>query len=123
MFVREGAAIPLNIAEQHFRRRADERAFAVFPPLTGRVVGACFEDDGEGEAYRSGGYGLWRIEVDASPERLSIQGSKAGPTPPAGDRMTLLLPLSETRAVEVAGGQILSDAANRDWRSIVVAVL
>jgi len=114
LMVREGAAIPLNIAEQHFDQRADERAFAVFPPVSGRVAGSCFEDDGESVG---GAHGFWRIEVDCSDERLAVRCAADGPTPPVGDRLTVLLPASETRAVE---GRVVSDRVDGMWRAVVL---
>ncbi|HET6970403.1 MAG TPA: glycoside hydrolase family 31 protein, partial [Phenylobacterium sp.] len=46
VMMREGSAIPLNVAEQTFDRRADTRAFAVFASREGRFSAHCHEDDG-----------------------------------------------------------------------------
>jgi len=121
MLVREGAAIPLNIAEQHFDRRADQRAFAVFPPPLGRVDGRCFEDDGESEAWREGGYGFWRVAVECEQDRLVLACHREGPTPPASEVLTVLLPHGETRPIHAASGRVLSDRADSQWRVIEVA--
>jgi alpha-glucosidase len=120
LLVREGAAIPLNIAEQHFDRRADQRAFAVFPPAVGKVQGCCYEDDGETEAWCSGGYGFWRVEVDYTADQLTIACVREGPTPPAADSLTILLPTSEIRPVVAIAGRVVSDRVEAGWRVIVI---
>jgi alpha-glucosidase len=121
LFAREGAAIPLNIAEQHFDRRGDERAFALFPPPVGGAGGRCFEDDGETEAWRDGGYGFWRVEADGDADRLVIACLREGPTPPVADTLTLLLPAGETRAIEAGGGRIVDDRLLQGWRTVKIA--
>jgi alpha-glucosidase len=123
LLVREGAAIPLNIAEQHFDRRADQRAFAVFPPPAGKVEGRCFEDDGESEAWRDGGYGFWRMEVDCAEDRLIVAFGREGPSPPAGDTLTVLLPQSEARPVEAGVGRIAFDRVESGWRVVAIVDL
>lgn len=55
MLIREGGVIAMNVAEQHFARPADERAFIVVPfAAEGVARGGCVEDDGEREAWRTG---------------------------------------------------------------------
>ena len=120
LLVREGAAIPLNIAEQHFDKRGDQRAFAVFPPLAGKVEGRSFEDDGGTEAFRTGGYGFWSIVVDCTADRLAIAAVREGPSPPASEALTVLLPLTERRRCEAVVGHLLSDRVEDGWRAVVI---
>jgi alpha-glucosidase len=121
LLVREGATIPLNIAQQHFGQRADERGFAIFPPERGRAAGSCFEDDGETNGYRKGGHGFWRVEVEDSGDRLAVTVARDGPTPPLGDRLTVLLPAREARVVDAINGRVLSERIDAQWRIVVLA--
>jgi len=117
LLAREGSAIPLNIAEQGFDRRADARAFAVFAPPEGRFEASCYEDDGETEAWRDGGFGHWELAVAATPDRLAVEVRATGQRPPSGP-LTLLFRPNETRAVSVFAGRILADRLDRGWRRI-----
>jgi alpha-glucosidase len=117
LLVREGSAIPLNIAEQTFDRRADQRAFAVFAPLEGRFGASCYEDDGETEAWRDGAFGHWELDVDATPDRLTVDARAMGPRPPSGSLVLLFRP-NETRTVSVTAGRVLADRFNAGWRRI-----
>ena len=119
LLVREGSAIPLNIAGQSFDRRGDARAFAIFAPLEGRFEGSCYEDDGETQAWRTGAFGHWLIEVEATPDALKVDCRTAGEQAPEG-RIALLLRPSETRAVRLTTGRILSETSYGDWRRIDV---
>jgi len=119
LLVREGSAIPLNIAEQSFDRRADARAFAVFAPLEGRFEAACYEDDGESEAWRDGAFGHWELVVEAAPETLSLDVRATGSRPPAGPLALLFRP-NEGRAVSVRAGQVLADRLEGGWRRVDV---
>ncbi|HEY1750843.1 MAG TPA: glycoside hydrolase family 31 protein [Caulobacteraceae bacterium] len=116
LLVRDGAAIPLNIAAQSFDVRADQRAFAVFAPAEGAVEAACREDDGETEAWREGGHGAWRLTVRATPVQLDVACFAEGARPPAGPLALLLRP-SETRPV-VVDGRIANERAWDGWRRI-----
>ena len=117
LFAREGAAIAMNVAEQHFDLRSDERAFLVFPPARGVVRGASFEDDGE--CVLGHNHGFWNVAI-ACGDTLKIVCSKTGPVPPAASRLTLLFRPNERRPL--AGGTVLSDAADAEWRKVVIAV-
>lgn len=120
LFVREGAAIAMNIAEQSFAARADARAFAVFAPPDGEFEVSSYEDDGQTEAWRRDEFGHWRLSVRASSERLSIEHASVGPRPPQGP-LSLILRSSETRPVVAPTGRILSDAPFGDWRRVELA--
>ncbi|HKD21888.1 MAG TPA: hypothetical protein VKB71_07725, partial [Rhizomicrobium sp.] len=117
VFAREGAAIAMNIAEQHFDHRADERAFLVISPARGAVRGACFEDDGE--SVLGNKHGLWNVAIECG-DSLKVACSKTGPVPPAAPTLALLFRPNERRPL--AGGTVLSDAAEAEWRKVVVAV-
>jgi alpha-glucosidase len=120
LLVREGSAIPLNIAEQSFDRRAEERAFAVFAAPEGRFEASCFEDDGETEAWRDGGFGAWRLTIEASPKRLVAQAQATGPRPPGGP-MALLLRPADPRPVFTPAGERLPERPDRGWRRFDLA--
>ncbi len=123
LLARAGSAIPLNLAEQHFNRPADERGFAVFPHRgSGNFTQDCFEDDGAGEGYRSGLHGAWILTVSSDDGALRISIGKTGTCPPASNRLTLLLPAQETRRLEFAGATLLSDKAEAGQRRVSLAV-
>jgi alpha-glucosidase len=102
LLVREGSAVPLNIAEQSFDRRADTRAFALFAPTAGEFTALCHEDDGASEDWRAGAYGEWRLEVRATPDRIDVACRASGPRPPTGPVALLVRP-SESRPILVDG--------------------
>ena len=87
LLVRRGSAIPLNIAVQSFDRRDDKRAFAIFAPAQGRFKAACYEDDGETEAWRSGAFGHWGLEVEATLDTLIVDRPRRGPATAARARL------------------------------------
>ncbi len=119
LLVREGSAIPLNLAEQHFARPADERGFALFPPAGyGEFSDEFFEDDGESEAYRNLGYGLWKIKLGSDASGLDISLARTGTCPPTNDTVTLLLPRQETRRVRISTARILDERVANNWREV-----
>ncbi len=110
LLAREGCAIPLNVAEQHFARRADQRGFAIFPHRAGgRFVGECFEDDGESQAYRDGHCWTWRLTIESSASDLSIHIERPGEVPKTEQDIVLLLPGNETRRILLEGGLLLTE--------------
>ncbi len=117
LLVRDGSAIPHNIAAQSFGRRGDARAFAIFAPTEGRFEAACYEDDGETEAWRTGGFGHWTLGVDASPAGLQVDCRATGRRPPTGP-LSLLVRSEEQRPVSVLQGRIVADQPFGDWRRI-----
>ena len=123
LLVREGSAIPLNLAEQHFAQPADARGFAVFPAKgSASFKEEFFEDDGESEAYRDQQYGLWQIAVNTTAASLEISMTRAGACPPAANEITLLLPRQETRALTMPSARIAADKISADWREIKVVL-
>ncbi len=119
LLVREGSAIPMNIAEQSFDRRGDARAFAIFAPPQGAFAASCYEDDGETEAWRTGGFGHWTIAVEASPEALQVDCRATGERPPGGPIALLLRP-NETRPVSLGSGRRIADSLSGGWRRIEI---
>ena len=113
LLVREGSALPLNIAPQSFDRRADHRAFALFAPPAGEFAATCHEDDGESEDWRAGAFGAWRLEVSATPERINVACRAEGQRPPTGP-LALLVRLGERRPVLI-DGRAAARTAFGDW--------
>jgi len=123
LLAREGSAIPLNVAEQHFLKRADERGFSVFPRRADGVsVYECFEDDGESEAYRQGNYFTWRLEILTSSSRLLVNISREGQVHAQAEQVILFFARQETRQIEITGGSIVADRCGRVNRELVVAL-
>lgn len=121
LLAREGSAIPLNVAQQHFSGRADQRGFAIFPHCgEGRFVSECFEDDGESETYRDGHFGTWRLTIESSASDLSIQIERLGEVPVAKQDIEFLLPRSETRRIRLDGGVLLKDDGEGLSRSLII---
>ena len=82
MLIREGGVIALNVAEQHFDQRADQRGFLVVPKSgTGEAVGGCIEDDGETEAWRHGEQGRWNVRVVSDALTVTLHVSREGRMP------------------------------------------
>jgi alpha-glucosidase len=111
-FVRDGAAIPLNIAEQHFDKRAERRGFAIFAPLEGAFEATCREDDGETEAWREGAAGRWRVAVTARADRIDVACFAEGAAPPQRS-LSLLVRESEKRPVHARGAR---EGSLSGWR-------
>lgn len=123
LLVREGSAIPLNLAEQHFAQPADERGFAVFPPkASGEFKDEFFEDDGESEAYRSGQYGLWQVAVKADAASLDIAITRGGARPPVASEITVLLPRQENRVLRTGAATVLAERITAEWREVRLSV-
>lgn len=103
LFAREGCAIPVNVAVQTFAARADRRGFMVFPPAgSGTFTSENFEDDGESEAYRTGGYGGWRIKVDADARSVSMRIQRFGAFTALEPEPQVIFPESEKRTLLIS---------------------
>ena len=103
LFARESCAIPVNVAAQSFATRADRRSFMIFPPTgSGSFATENFEDDGESEAYRTGGYGGWHIKVESDPKSVSARVQRFGILPRLDPAAGLIFPESEMRTVSVS---------------------
>jgi alpha-glucosidase len=124
LLAREGCAIPLNIAEQHFSRPADKRGFCIFPQRArGEFTYECFEDDGESQAYRQGLYWTWRLKTTASPSELYVKIEREGSGYPETGQVTLLFPRQENRRIDIAGGSVMVDGSSATHREIVVQLV
>ncbi|MBV9275043.1 MAG: glycoside hydrolase family 31 protein [Verrucomicrobia bacterium] len=123
LLAKEGCVIPLNVAEQHFARRTDQRGFCIFPQRTDGIFKyECFEDDGESEAYRQGNYFTWRLEIEASSSRVLVNIDREIETGPEVAPVTLLFPRQEARPIEVVGGAVITDRDGRMNRELLVAL-
>jgi alpha-glucosidase len=122
LFARAGSIVPLNLAEQHFARPADERGFALFPLRHGISEATSFEDDGETFAYASGQSARWtvRIEADAALRLTVTRGGSFGAVPKS---VKLILPLGERRTVSLTTGRVASDHVSDGARVIEVAIV
>ncbi|MFM0500410.1 glycoside hydrolase family 31 protein [Paraburkholderia caffeinilytica] len=121
--LREGCVIPLNVAQQHFGRPADERAFIAVPhDGAGIARGGCVEDDGESEAWRTGAQGRWDVTItgDASTLRMSVvrEGWMQQPQP----EVRILVPAAETRAAECVSGSVVDDRTTDGWRCLTISI-
>ncbi len=122
LLARAGSAVPLNLAEAHFNRPADERGFAIFPHRgSGAFSQDCFEDDGESEDYRNGRHGAWSLSVTSEPDVLRIGIGRTGTLPPSAGKVTLLLPAQERRRLVFEGATLVSDRAEAGVRRVEVA--
>jgi alpha-glucosidase len=111
MLAREGCAIPVNLAPQHFARPADQRGYWVFPHRgDGAFTAWSFEDDGESV---SGANGAWRIAVQSSRNEIRLSIERDGWT--ADKALLLIFPAGERRAVRVSGG-VASETRLSDGR-------
>jgi len=123
LLAREGSAIPLNLAEQRFNGSGDERGFAVFPTAgEGRFLSDRHEDDGESEGYRRGEFGRWTLDATTTTGSLSIAIGREGKRPPQADRLTILLPAAERRALSIVGGAVRSDTRVGLSRRVEIAL-
>ncbi|GGP26766.1 glycoside hydrolase family 31 protein [Silvimonas amylolytica] len=120
LFVREGAVLALNVAEQHFNRPADARGFALFPHQGPGVVSTqCFDDDGEQlVAMDDADQHLWqvRLESTATAIDLHLRCPAAKPT----RAVTIVLPAKEMRPLRCAGWTISADRQSAMGRQITL---
>ncbi|WP_323121205.1 glycoside hydrolase family 31 protein [Burkholderia alba] len=122
MLVREGHALPLNSAEQHFGSRGDARTFVVVPRADdGCAEGECVEDDGESEAWRDGAFGIWKIatRANAAGRLVASIGWSGGYRRPF-DRLEIRVPASEPRPFDADGARIVGDSTEHGWRTLTL---
>ena len=124
MLIREGGVIALNVAEQHFDQRADQRGFLVVPKSgTGEAVGGCIEDDGETEAWRHGEQGRWNVRVVSDALTVTLHVSREGRMPVQTDTIEIQLPAAETRQVQAPQARIVEDHVAGGWRRLTLQLL
>ena len=122
ILLREGSVIPLNIAEQHFGRPADERAFIAVPHAgAGTARGGCVEDDGESEAWRTGAQGRWHVALAADASTLRISVEREGWMQQPQPEVRIFVPMDETRALECVGGALAADHTADGWRCLTIS--
>jgi alpha-glucosidase len=123
LLVREGCAIPLNVAEQHFLKRSDQRGFCIFPHrVDGQFEYRCFEDDGESEGYRQDHYWTWGLQITTSRSDLFVKIEREGEGYPKAGQVSLLFPRQETRRIEVRGGSVVAVASGAINRELLLAL-
>jgi alpha-glucosidase len=123
LLAKAGCVIPLNLADQHFSKRADQRGFLLFPLRgEGQFECECFEDDGVTESYRDGKYWTWRLQVSVSRSGLSVKIERSGETDPKVKETIFLLPRQEMRQIDLQGGSLLSDNSFGTHRELKVAL-
>ncbi|BCQ29390.1 DUF4968 domain-containing protein (plasmid) [Caballeronia sp. NK8] len=124
MLIREGHVIALNIAEQHFARPADERAFIALPCAgVGIARGECIEDDGESEAWRDGVQGRWGVVIESDAQHLRIAIEWHGEMPRAQNEVRVSVPATDTRSVTCATGELTSERIADGWRHFTVRLV
>ncbi|WP_316681927.1 glycoside hydrolase family 31 protein [Ralstonia flaminis] len=124
MLIREGGVVALNVAEQHFDRRADQRAFLVVPTSgAGEAVGGCIEDDGETEAWRHGEQGHWNVRAVSDALTVTLHVSREGRMPVPTDTIEIHLPAAEARQVQASQARIVEDNVAGGWRRLTLQLL
>jgi alpha-glucosidase len=114
MLAREGSALPVNLAEQHFAKPADERGFWVFPHRgKGAFEAESYEDDGESV---NGADGAWRIDVTSDAARVRVAIARRGVV--SGPDLTLIFPATEARRIDLRGGPAREDRLSDGRRRI-----
>ena len=115
LLAREGACVPLNIADQRFGVPADQRAFAVFAPSQGLAEGSCFEDDGVSITGDGRDSTLTRLRVDADAANLTVRLEGAA-------ELILLLPSDDTRTVRFEQGEVQLMAPWKQFRRLSLSL-
>jgi len=124
MLIREGGVIALNVAEQHFDQRADQRGFVVVPMQgVGESAGGCIEDDGETEAWRSGEQGRWSVRAVSDAQAVTLHVSREGKMPPHADAVEIYLPAGDARQVQTPHARVLETDVAGGWRRLTLQLL
>jgi len=109
LLARAGSAMAINVAPQYFRQAAHQQGFMLFPqPGEGSFETSFFDDDGLSNDYLNGNSSRWQVRVQGSTERLII-GINCDGVAPGSDAVTLVLPASESRQIQLSSGVIISD--------------
>jgi len=117
LLAREGCAVPVNLAEQHFAQSADQRGFWVFPHRgQGAFAAESYEDDGE---TLNGPDGAWRLAVASDAGQLRVRVECRGAV--ASNALVLIFPASEARTIVVSGGAGAEERLSDGRRQVRVA--
>ena len=121
--LREGSVVALNVAQQHFGRPADERAFLVVPHAgTGITRGGCVEDDGESEAWRNGEQGRWNVTLTGDADTLRISVEREGWKQQSQPQVRVFVPMHEVRTVVCVDGTLAADHTADGWRCLTISL-
>ncbi|MGF6967849.1 alpha-glucosidase [Paraburkholderia sp. WC7.3g] len=121
--LREGGVIALNIAEQHFGRPADERAFLAVPYAgAGTAHGGSIVDDGETEAWRDGEQGRWNVTLTGDANTLRVTLERPQWMPRAQPQVRVFVPMHETRAIVCTNGTLAADHIADGWRCLTISL-
>ena len=119
---REGCAIPLNIAEQHFLKRSDQRGFCStsLTVMTGNsniyVLRMTVRAKAIGrDIIGLGGY------ITTSGSELLVKIERQGEGYPKSGQVSLLFRRQETRRIEVRGGWVVAAASGPLHRQLTLA--
>jgi len=112
LLAREGSAIPVDAGGR--------RGFLLFPPAEGECRGESYEDDGESEAWREGGFGAWRVAVASRADGLRVSVTPSGRFAGSRDELELTLPESERRPVSLAGAGLVGEDRTGSQRRLRV---
>jgi len=124
MLIREGGVIALNVAEQHFDQRADQRGFLVVPMQgVGENAGGSVEDDGETEAWRDGEQGRWSVRAMSDAQSITLHVSREGKMPTPTDTVEIHLPASDARQVQTPHARVLETVVVGGWRRLKLQLL
>jgi alpha-glucosidase len=117
MLIREGHAIALNLAEQHFDHRAERRGFLVAPYAgTGIARGRCVEDDGVSEAWRTGSQGHWQLAAESCATHIALTVTYEGDRQWRAPEIDVLIPAGETRPVQATHGRLCAPQPDGAWQ-------
>ncbi|WP_439891626.1 TIM-barrel domain-containing protein [Ralstonia sp. 25C] len=121
MLIREGGVIALNVAEQHFDQRADQRGFLVVPMAgSGEAAGGSIEDDGETEAWRNGEHGRWNVRAVSDAQTVVLHVTREGRMPTQADTVEIHLPAAEARQLQIPQARVVGQAVSGGWRRLTL---
>jgi alpha-glucosidase len=114
LLARAGSAIPID--------EGGVRGFLLFPLVEGESSGESYEDDGESEAWREGGFGRWHVGVTSEPGVLQVSVTRMGRVPGDREELELILPGSELREVKLCGARLVREHRAGGQRRLRVRV-
>ena len=100
LLARAGSAMLVDLAQGGWRPEPYRRGVWLFPPATGTMAWQATEDSGDGD----GPHDRWWIDGSCDAATVTLTVGRDGPGTWSDDRITLLLPLGDRRALVVNGG-------------------